>query len=57
MSDLVRLRNVSRHDLSVAPLGHRVVGADCLVEVPREVFAAYVWPETVWRNETPAKKG
>lgn len=56
MPDLVRLRNVSKQDLVVAPLG-RVVGADCVVDIPRDVFERYAWPATVWSNETPVRKG
>ena len=54
MPDFVRLRNITRDELTVAPLGRRV-GADCVVDVPRDVHARYAWSETVWRNETPAK--
>lgn len=56
MPDLVRLRNVSRDDLTVAPLGNRRVEADCVVDIPRDIFERYAWPTTVWRDETPAKR-
>lgn len=55
MPDFVRLRNITKDELTVAPLGGRRVGADCVVDVPRDVFKNYAWSETVWRNETPAR--
>lgn len=67
MPDLVRLRNVSGQDLSVAPL-RRTVEADCIVEIPRRVYehqetcsrddcaGCRVWPDATWRNETPAAR-
>lgn len=66
--DLVRLRNIGGQDLAVAPLGGRVVGADCIIDITGRQHAhqdtcrtdgcpgCRVWPAAVWRNETPARK-
>lgn len=48
--NLVRLRYVGDDRLRVPKLG-RVVEPDDLVGVPRDVFARYAWPESLWRRE------
>lgn len=67
MPDLVRLRNISGQDLSVAALAGRVVGADCLLDITRRQYehqetcradecpGCRVWPEAIWRDETPRR--
>ena len=70
MPDVVRLRNVGDHDLEVAPLGMRLVGADHVVDVPGRLVEdaedfyliesgnppdVRAWPKATLRVESAAK--
>lgn len=68
MPGLIRLRNVTRDELVVSVLGNRAVGPDCVIDITARQYQHHpgcrtddctgclVWPESVWRNETPATR-